>query len=202
MGERENGSRATLIRPGPLDPSKSAMENVLELTALKDLGPVSLLQIFPLPKIPSPSLNSHTNLSLPTGHLYQHPTPLAPPRRPRHLRRRRDRAMPRRGAADGAPTLHDPQHALLLRAGGRLDAARAVPRRARARGQVLRDAHRAGAAARAAHLHHHPVVHAGGLGRRQDGQSRRSHARGHRAAGGGSRAPVPGAAGEGLGEPV
>jgi hypothetical protein len=40
MGDRENGSRATIVRPRPLDLSKSAMENVLELTALKDLGPV------------------------------------------------------------------------------------------------------------------------------------------------------------------
>lgn len=31
---------ATLIRPPPLDPSKSAIENVLELTTLADIGPV------------------------------------------------------------------------------------------------------------------------------------------------------------------
>ena len=32
---------STLVRPRPADASKSAMENVLELIALKDLGPVS-----------------------------------------------------------------------------------------------------------------------------------------------------------------
>jgi len=31
----------TLIRPPPLDPAKSPMENVLELLTLKDIGPVS-----------------------------------------------------------------------------------------------------------------------------------------------------------------
>lgn len=33
----------TLIRPRPADASKSAMENVLELIVLKDMGPVSLV---------------------------------------------------------------------------------------------------------------------------------------------------------------
>ncbi|KAH8811391.1 acyl-CoA thioesterase-like protein II [Xylogone sp. PMI_703] len=31
--------RATLVKPSPVDPSKSAIENVLELTALTDIGP-------------------------------------------------------------------------------------------------------------------------------------------------------------------
>lgn len=34
-------SSATLIKPPPVDPSKSAIENVLELTELTDIGPVS-----------------------------------------------------------------------------------------------------------------------------------------------------------------
>ena len=34
-------SRATLVKPPPIDPSKSRIENVLELTALRDIGPVS-----------------------------------------------------------------------------------------------------------------------------------------------------------------
>lgn len=33
--------RRTLVRPPPLDPMKSAIENVLELTELKQIGPVS-----------------------------------------------------------------------------------------------------------------------------------------------------------------
>ncbi len=33
--------RATLIKPPPLDPNKSSIENVLELTPLSDIGPVS-----------------------------------------------------------------------------------------------------------------------------------------------------------------
>ncbi|MCJ1359947.1 MAG: hypothetical protein MMC33_009950 [Icmadophila ericetorum] len=32
-------SRATLVKPPPIDPSKSHIENVLELTALRDIGP-------------------------------------------------------------------------------------------------------------------------------------------------------------------
>ena len=34
--------RPTLVKPPPLDPSKSSIENVLELTELSAIGPVSL----------------------------------------------------------------------------------------------------------------------------------------------------------------
>ena len=34
--------RPTLIRAPPVDPSKSPLENSLELTTLSDVGPVSL----------------------------------------------------------------------------------------------------------------------------------------------------------------
>lgn len=34
--------RSTLIRAPPVDPSKSPLENSLELTTLSDIGPVSL----------------------------------------------------------------------------------------------------------------------------------------------------------------
>ena len=36
---------ATLIKPPPIDPSKSAIENVLELTHLTDIGPVSFFLV-------------------------------------------------------------------------------------------------------------------------------------------------------------
>jgi len=34
----------TLVKPPPIDPSKSAIENVLELTELGVIGPVSYVQ--------------------------------------------------------------------------------------------------------------------------------------------------------------
>jgi hypothetical protein len=41
MGDKDtNSSKATLVRPPPIDPQKSAIENVLELTELGDIGPV------------------------------------------------------------------------------------------------------------------------------------------------------------------
>jgi acyl-CoA thioesterase 8 len=63
MGESENGSRATLVRPRPLDPKKSTIENVLELTALTAIGPVSLPHPHPQPS--SPSSPSRQQLTLP-----------------------------------------------------------------------------------------------------------------------------------------
>jgi hypothetical protein len=41
--EKEKKIRATLVRERPLDPKKSAIENVLELTALEAIGPVSAI---------------------------------------------------------------------------------------------------------------------------------------------------------------
>lgn len=37
--------RVTLFEPPPLDPSKAPIENVLELTPVLDIGPVSLLSL-------------------------------------------------------------------------------------------------------------------------------------------------------------
>ena len=44
-------SSGTLVKPPPIDPSKSQIENVLELTPIADIGPVSHL---PPPLTPSP----------------------------------------------------------------------------------------------------------------------------------------------------
>jgi len=38
----QNMAGPTLIKPRPADPSKSAMENVLELVTLRDFGPAGI----------------------------------------------------------------------------------------------------------------------------------------------------------------
>ena len=43
----------TLIKPPPVDPSKSAIETVLELTELRDIGPVSLSGFFEFVRNPT-----------------------------------------------------------------------------------------------------------------------------------------------------
>lgn len=48
----EMADRSTLVRPPPLDPSKSSIENVLELTGLKAFGPVCLPIQMEQPKLP------------------------------------------------------------------------------------------------------------------------------------------------------
>lgn len=76
--------RVTIFEPPPLDPSKAAIENVLDLTPISDIGPVRRFFFREAGK----SLIKYT------GRLHKHPTAMASPRRARHLRRRRDRAMP------------------------------------------------------------------------------------------------------------
>ena len=61
----------------------------------------------------SPPANRHRS-----RHLHQCPAPLAPPRGAGHLRRRRHSTMPQRRPSHDPNRLHNPQHALLLRAGG------------------------------------------------------------------------------------
>src|SRR5450432_1758546 len=65
MGEKESGngnSRATITRPRPSDPSKSVIENALELTELAVIGPVRPL----LPSFHFSSYNSKHLLTRPS----------------------------------------------------------------------------------------------------------------------------------------
>jgi hypothetical protein len=107
----------TLVKPPPIDPTKSSIENVLELTELSAIAPVRCYTSIPL-LIPVCQYQS-ANL-LPLGSLHQHQTSLAPSRSTRYLRRRSDRTMPRRRPANRPIEFHSAQHALLFRASWRL----------------------------------------------------------------------------------
>jgi len=93
IGESE--SRATLVKPPAIDPEKSAIENVLELTELAAIGPVSPLSLlfFLLRSLvlssspclpPSLSLGIHlveTKLTFPIiGYFFEYKTFMAPTR--------------------------------------------------------------------------------------------------------------------------
>jgi hypothetical protein len=91
----------TLVKPPPDDPSKSAIENVLELTELAAIAPVcSLLKSFDLPHIHS--------LTLSLGHLHQYPGTMASTWSTRNLRRRRNRPMPGGSPENRSRELHSP----------------------------------------------------------------------------------------------
>lgn len=94
----------TLVRPPPVDPSKSAIENVLDLTDLSPIGPVCITATF----LPNPS-------NLFAGYVHEHQAPLAPSRSARHLWRCGDRPLPRCSPANRSLKLYSPQHALLFR---------------------------------------------------------------------------------------
>lgn len=126
-------NRSTLVKPPPLDSAKSSIENVLELTDLSVIGPVSLSLMLCCTEKPilSPSQLHNLRLTyLPPGYLYKHQAPLASPRSPRNLRRRRNRTMSRSSPTNSPTQLHSPQHALLL----------CLSRRQRDTGHVLRRA--------------------------------------------------------------
>jgi len=102
--------RSTLVKPPPLDPSKSAIENVLELTELKVIGPVCFSLYLPRECV-------MLKLFL-AGHLHEYPSVVASPRGSRNLRRRSHRTMSLCRAENGPWQLHSTQHALLFCACG------------------------------------------------------------------------------------
>ncbi|KAJ6779768.1 hypothetical protein PWT90_11160 [Aphanocladium album] len=97
---------------------------------------------------------------------------MAPSRRAGHLRRLRHRAVSGVGAEDGAGRLSRALVPLLLFARGLGHDADPVPRGAGARRTVVCDAHGAGAAARAVHLHDDDFVYARGQRGRGPGTPR------------------------------
>lgn len=103
------GKNVTLFDDPGVDATKAPIENVLELTPVVDIGPVQ--QVHPIPRIQKNKLTTHS-----TGCFHQYPPPLAPPRSPRHLRRRRYSPVPLRSHANRPLRFRRPQHALLLRA--------------------------------------------------------------------------------------
>lgn len=98
-------SMATLIRPPPNDPSKSAMENTLELTRLSDIDPVSYGLLF--------NSKGSTNPTCPEP-LHEHPAVVASSWRPRCIRRSCYRPMPSSRTEDRRTPLHRTLNALLL----------------------------------------------------------------------------------------
>jgi len=149
---------STLVKPPPIDPSKSGIENVLELTELSAIGPVRIFY----------SSHAQFQLTHPTGHVHQHTTPLAPTRRTRNLRRRRNSTMPLSSPANRPLELRSTQHALLLRARRRQRNTSHVLRRARPRREIIRNTHCAGKAEREMHIHNHDVFRAGEERREED----------------------------------
>lgn len=88
-----------------------------------------------------------------TGRLHQHPTSLAPTRRPRNLRRRRNRPIPLSSHAHSTPRLRRSQYALLLRVSGGLRDPNPLPRRTGAGWTEFRDEDGPGETARPADFH-------------------------------------------------
>lgn len=170
--------RPTLVKPPPVDPSKSAIENVLELTELSAIGPVGLSRkplhfTYLFLSFRSPTFHMLTCIS--PGHVHQHQTPLAPPRSPRHLRRRRNRAMSRRSAAHRPAQFHSPQHALLFRSSRRQRDTCHVLRRARPRGEILCNTHSPSSAAREMYIHYYNEFCEGEQRREENGTTFCSH---------------------------
>lgn len=89
--------RSTLVAPPPVDPSKSAIENVLELTALSPIGPVS--------RKPCPARYEYLFWS---GYLHKHEAAMAPTRSTRHLWRGSHCTMPGSSPTNRSISLHCP----------------------------------------------------------------------------------------------
>ena len=163
--------RNTLVRPPPLDPSKSTIENVLELTELRVIGPVGL-----------PYQSSRMlKLKIP-GHFHQHPPPLASPRGSRNIRRRCDSAMPLRCTKNSPFKFHRPQHALLFRSRWRLRNTSHVLRGARPGRAFICYAHRAGAPTWEMYIHNDHVVCKGKQRRQETSRARCAIAREYKGA--------------------
>ena len=143
--------RSTLVRPPPLNPSKSAIENVLELTELSAIGPVgsAIPQLFN-------SLSYNGSLTyIPSGHLHQHSSSLASARSARNLRRRGDSTMSIRRPANSATSFPRPFHALLFRACRRCHHSRHVLCRTRTWRSLICYKNSASSSKRKMYLHHH-----------------------------------------------
>src|SRR5436305_14344020 len=95
----------TLVLPPPVDEAKSPIENILELTELTAIGPVSKKSI----------LKRHEVTDGPLGYLHQLEKAMAPSRRTRHIRWRCDRTMSVCRPTNRSGIVHDTLDALLLR---------------------------------------------------------------------------------------
>lgn len=149
------GNGSTLFPAPANDTSKARIENILELTPVLDIGPVSSTVSFDASRL-WPALNAISNRQrdLP-GCLHKHSSAMASAGRSRDLWRGSDSAVPCSGPKDGPVKLLASQHALLLRSIWRFVDSHPLPCRASARREEFRDANRAGAAARPADFYNH-----------------------------------------------
>jgi hypothetical protein len=167
----------TLVKPPPVDPSKSAIENVLDLTDLSPIGPVR-----------TPAASFHPFLTqCAAGHVHEHQAALAPPRSPRHIRRCCDRPLPCRSAANRSLELHSPQYALLLCTCGRQRDPGHVLRRTRPGREIVCYPNSASETEGEVYIHDYDVVCAREFRRSQNHHACNSAASGDPAPSGGGR---------------
>jgi len=63
---------STLVKPPPIDPSKSAIENVLELTELSAIGPVSICLFYLFPALANKLIRTCSPTHDPSGIPQEH----------------------------------------------------------------------------------------------------------------------------------